>query len=86
MNQSDTRTFHKCWNEKIDEFIDKCLVVNEDGISLKVGSFNVETGSKKKSTLIKHVQRVYLEQYEALVKNTKNKKVTKKIVNINFSQ
>lgn len=84
MNQSDTKTFHKNWIERIDEFIDKCLSINEEGISLRVGSFNFESSGRKKSSSRKHVQKVYLEQYEELVK--RNKKVTKKIGNINFSQ
>ena len=43
MNQSDTKTFNKYWSDRLDEFIDKCLIISEQGISLKIGTFNFET-------------------------------------------
>ena len=60
MNQADTRTFHKHWAQKLDEFIDKCLAINEDGISLKLTYFNLDILSSKKSNSIKNVRKVYL--------------------------
>lgn len=86
MNQSDTKTFNNYWSEKIDDFIDKCLVINADGISLKVGVFNSDNLSKRKTSRVKHLEKTYSEHYESLLKRQNTKKVTKKIGHIQFCQ